>query len=192
MGDSRMLQGLGHGDRDLGGQLLKLDDFGGDFHLASMCNLAQKSSEAMCVVAESVCAHFRAHPWAMATQPKSEAVQEYRRQIALYLQAVKIAKNWGQVKMGDVAGVVHTTIGRALKGDHTLNYPALLALEEASGVPIPEALTGAARAIQQPTRREAVVLEDQIRSVAEQLKGKPKTEQDAIIEELRKALAKTS
>lgn len=127
----------------------------------------------------------------MATQPKSEAVQEYRRQIGLYLQAVKIATGWGQVKMGEVAGVAHTTIGRALKGDHTLSYPALLALEEESRVPIPDALVGSARQAQQPTRRDAAELEQQIRSVAEQLKGKSAAEQDALIEELRRALART-
>lgn len=144
----------------------------------------------MCALAESVLAHFHAQVWAMGTQPKSVAVEEYRRQIALYLQTVKIATGWGQVKIGDVAGVVHTTIGRALKGEHTLGFEKLMAISEASNQPIPDKLRGAAIAAQQPTRREVAEIKEQIQSVAAQLQGKTTEEQNEIIEELRRALAK--
>lgn len=128
----------------------------------------------------------------MATQPKSAAVEAYRRQIARYLQSVQIAKGWKLVKMGEAAGnLSHTTISRALKGDHTLGFPALLALEAASGVPIPESLRGAAIAAQQPTRPAEPELDPEVlRSVAERLKGHTPTEQKAMIGELLKALTK--
>lgn len=124
----------------------------------------------------------------MARSSKTESVAEYRRQIAAYLQAVAMTTRWKNVEMGQRAGgVAHTTIGRALKGENTMGFPALLALELASGVPIPDSLRGAAIAAQQPAISERVDLETKIRDVARAL---TKEEKAALFEELRREVAK--
>ena len=126
----------------------------------------------------------------MASQPKSQAVQEYRRQIATYLRSVMLAKRWKLVETGKHAGnLKHTTISRAIKGENTLGYPALLALEAASGVPLPDSLKGAAIAAQQPTLSDAPSAEE-IRQVAADLQKKSPEVQRAIIAELQRSLTK--
>lgn len=154
-----------------------------------MCERAQKSTEHVCALAQSVPARFRALQWAMATQPKSKAVEEYRRQIALYLEAVMVARQWKLVRTGEAAGgLKHTTISRALKRENTLSYPALLALAEASGVPIPESLTSAARTAQQPTRpAEEAELARRIAQVAKDL---TEPERQALLRSLQESLVK--
>lgn len=123
----------------------------------------------------------------MANKPKSEAVTEYRRQIAFYLEAVRLAHGWKNVEMGQKAGgLAHTTIGRALKLETTLGFPALLALEEASGVTIPQTLRGAAIAAQQPTRTERDDLEERIAAVARDL---TKDERQALLDRLQREMA---
>lgn len=126
----------------------------------------------------------------MASQPKSAAVKEYRRQIALYLEAVMRVTGWKLAKTGDMAGgLKHTTISRALKGENTLGFPALLALESASGCEIPNALRGAAIAAQQPPARPAPTAADLAR-VAEDLRDKSPEFKRALLEELQRSLAK--
>lgn len=123
----------------------------------------------------------------MANKPKSEAVAEYRRQIALYLEAVSAATGWKNVRLGQEAGgLAHTTIGRARKGEHTLSFPALLALEEASRCEIPGSLRGAAIAAMQPQRGGGPDLQEEIRALAAELSPE---EQGEIVEELRKRRA---
>jgi hypothetical protein len=141
-----------------------------------VCTLAECADEALC-------AHFTR----MGSQPKSQAVAEYRRQIAVYLEAVRIATGWKDVRMGEEAGgLAHTTIGRARKGKNTLSFPALLALEEASGCEIPPSLRGAAIAALQPARRERQELQEKIRNVAADLSAE---EQEELLEELKKRRA---
>lgn len=126
----------------------------------------------------------------MAKQPKSAAVAAYRREIAIYLRAVRLKTRWKNVEMGQRAGsVAHTTIGRALKEETTLSFPVLLALEEASGVAIPQTLRGAAIAAQQPTRTEADDLQERISQVAREL---TRDEQEALLVRLQKELARAS
>lgn len=186
------LQSQIHGNGDPLGEKLELGDFGSD-HSFSMCTPAQMSMTSLCGLAESMLALVRAQSWSMTTPPKSKAVEAYRQEIARYLEAVRLATGWKQVEMGERAGgLAHTTIGRAMKGDHTMGYPALLALEDQSGVPIPDSLVAAARGAQQPTRREAGTDADELRAIAARLMDKPKEERDAMLRELRKLLAKAS
>lgn len=155
-----------------------------------MCTQAQKSTVTLSALAESVGAQFRAHVALMATQPKSAAVEEYRRQIARYLEAVQTATGWKLVQMGEKAGgLAHSTILRGLKGENTMGFPALMALEAASRVPIPDSLRGAAIQAQQPTRAEPEIDPEVLRSVARQLEGKSGDEQKAIIAKMLKALS---
>lgn len=151
-----------------------------------MCALAQMSKHFVCILAECEdgCRHAQLAP--MAKQPKSAAVAEYRRQIALYLEAVRNLRGWKNVEMGQKAGgIVHTTIGRALKGENTLGFPALLALEAASGVVIPTELRNAAISAQQPTR----VDEDRIERVAQNL---TRSEREELLRRLQQELSKAS
>ena len=125
----------------------------------------------------------------MATQPKSKTAAEYRRRIGAYLVRVREVKGWKLVKMGEMAGgLKHTTISRAIKGENTLSYPALLALETNSGVVIPDELRGAAIAAQQgqfgPTLAD-------IHQVAQDIRATSPEFQRALIEELQRNLAKT-
>jgi hypothetical protein len=126
----------------------------------------------------------------MASQPKSAAVAEYRRQIALYLEAVQIRTGWKLVKMGEMAGgLKHTTISRALKMENTLGFPALLALEAASNTSIPMALRAAAIAAQAPP--SPAPTEEELQKVADDLMGKSPEYRRALLEELQRSLAKT-
>lgn len=128
----------------------------------------------------------------MATKPKSQAVEEYRRQIAAYIDAVMMMKGWKLAETGERAGgLVHTTIGRALKRENTLGFPSLMALEAASGVKIPDALRGAAIAAQQPPQYASAPTQEEIRQVARQLEGKSQEYQQALLKELQRSLGKT-
>jgi hypothetical protein len=128
----------------------------------------------------------------MATQPKSDAVAAYRREIAAYLTAVQMARKWKNVKLGEmIGGVSHTTIGRALKGEHTMGFPMLLAIEDVSGIPIPESLVVAARAAQQPTR-QAANEPDEIRRQVEDVAASLTTDaKRRLLQKLQEELAKS-
>lgn len=145
----------------------------------------------MCTLAQGAPAHIRALLWAMASQPKSKAVEEYRRQIATYIRAVQAATGWKNVETGKMAGELsYTTIGRAKKGEHTMGFPALMALEAASRVPIPDALRGAAIAAQQPPAFSDAPSAEEIRQVAADLQKKSPEYQRALLAELQRSLAK--
>lgn len=122
--------------------------------------------------------------------PKSEAMEAYRREIAAYLELVKLGTGWTLAQMGQHAGgLAHTTVSRALKGEHTMGFPALLALEHASRVSIPDSLTLAARQAQQPTRPQT--MEEQIAALASDLMDRSPEEQRAFLAAVRKRLART-
>lgn len=153
-----------------------------------MCVLAHFRKDFVCTLAECARAASCALSGAMS-KPKSEAVQIYRNQIAVYVDKVRLATGWKNVEMGKRAGgLAHTTIGRALKGEHTMGFPALMALEEASGVPIPNELRQAAIAAQQPWKPGPSA--DDLRQVAASLLERPPEEKRALLEALQRDLAK--
>lgn len=76
--------------------------------------------------------------------------QNYRHQVAAYLEALEMALGWSQSEIGRQAGVKSTTINKALKLKHSLSYPTLMTLEKQSGIPIHEDLINAARALNAP------------------------------------------
>lgn len=127
----------------------------------------------------------------MGTQPKSKAVEAYRRQIAAYLDVVRVDKGWKNVEMGQKAGgLAHTTIARARKGEHTLSFPALLALEAASGIPIPAELKRAAIAAQQPPELQDAPSAQELRRIRAEFERQSPEAQKALLAELQKAIAK--
>ena len=123
--------------------------------------------------------------WRMGTKAKSELVESYRRLIAGYLRAVMLETGWKQVEMGAKAGVRHTTIGRALKRENTMEFTALLALEQASGLHIPDALRDAAIAAKQPTRPD---LQTELRQIRAEIERQTPEFKQALLEELRRAV----
>lgn len=173
------------------GQLFKLDNLRGDAHAQTMCERAHSVKDFVVHTHAERARSFRALLWAMGTQPKSKAVAEYRRQIALYLEGVREATGWKLVQMGQAAGgLKHTTISRALKQENTMNYPSLLVLEASSHHPIPEALKTAARLSQQAAYPQGPT-EATISRVAEELANESPEVQRALIERLQRNLAKT-
>lgn len=153
-----------------------------------MCACAHLSTRMMCVVAQCVSAPGAAQ-FTMAPT-KSATAAAYRREIATYLRAIQIATGWKQVKMGEMAGgLSHTTIARAMKTTTTIGYPALLALEEAAGLPIPDSLVGAARAAQQPTTSSPTA--KQLAAVRSELLDLPEGQRRALLAELQRSLQKT-
>jgi hypothetical protein len=128
----------------------------------------------------------------MATHPKSKAVETYRREISAYLSAVRGTRGWKLVKMGEAAGgLKHTTISRAIRGEHTISFPALLALEAASGVSIPDSLRLAAIGAQHPAPPD-VPSAAEIARIAAELRGKSPEYQRALLVEIERNLAKAS
>lgn len=126
----------------------------------------------------------------MGRQTKTAARDEFRRQIALYLRAIRIARGWKQERMALEAGdISHSTIGRAINEKNTLEFPTLLALEKASGIPIPDALRDAAIAYSQPNHPPRVIdVEAEIRGLTAELKTKSPQEQRAALDQIRRAL----
>jgi transcriptional regulator with XRE-family HTH domain len=165
-------------------QFLQLLNFGGDLHPRSMCAHAHLSSRDACVAAQSFCAQLGAHCFTMK-QPKSRAVDTYRRHIAGYLDVVRVHTGWTQKKLAEAAGLnSHTTIGRALKREITLGYPALALVEEASNVPIPEDLKIAMKHAQQPTG-SASAAAVALRQLASDIENQPEDLQQRYLEELQ-------
>lgn len=120
----------------------------------------------------------------MATEAKSRAVAKYRREIADYLRAVKLATGWSTTEMGARAGkLAHTTIGRAMKEHHTLAFPALLALEAAAGLAIPETLRAAAVAAQHPPTASSRK-DDALKRLREEFAKQSPEAQRAFLDEL--------
>jgi transcriptional regulator with XRE-family HTH domain len=80
----------------------------------------------------------------------TERHAHYRRHVAAYLRAVELARGWSQSEIGRRAGVLSTTVNKALKLKHSMNYTTLLALEAASDIPIHEELKQAAATLSAP------------------------------------------
>lgn len=123
-----------------------------------------------------------------ATRTKAE--ETYREEIAAYLRLVQELKAWTQAELGRNAGYSdHTAVNKALKGRHTMAFDALLALETASGVTMPQELRDAAVAARQP-RAVGVPPADTLKALAEKLleaaADKPKADRDALAKALKK------
>lgn len=95
------------------------------------------------------CARAYVHPM---DRTASEREQHYRREIAQYVADVLKAKAWNQSEAGRRIGRSHSTISRALAGKFETEYPTLLALAKASGIPLPDALAEAAADTRIPLR----------------------------------------
>ena len=123
-----------------------------------------------------------------ATRTKAE--ETYREEIAAYLRLVRADKGWTQSELGRAAGYSdHTAVNKALKGKHTMAFDALLALETASGVTMPQELRDAAVAARQP-RAVSVPPADEVKATTEELVQRAKKmnpeERERLMEELRK------
>lgn len=108
------------------------------------------SSDALCVPAQSVLAHLCGIIDRMA-KTASEREDDYKREVDFYLQAIMKAKKWSQSELGRQVGVRSTTINKALKRRHVIAYTTLLALEDRSRTPLPDALVAAAKALNDPS-----------------------------------------
>lgn len=149
MSDASPLEGARHGDPAAFGQEFKLDDFGGNLHSVTLCAFAQKSSTAIGALAQREAAYLRGILSRMAL-PATERHAHYRRHVAAYLRALEMAKGWSQSEIGRRAGILSTTVNKALKLKHSMNYTTLLALEVASGIPIHDELKHAAASLNAP------------------------------------------
>lgn len=158
----------------------------------SMCTLAHLSTQGLGAHAQSVDAQPAAQSTPMGRQTKTAAQDAFRREIALYLKAIRIARGWKQEEMAaEAGGITHTTIGRAINQKTTLGFPTLLALEKASGVPIPDTLNQAAIAYSQPERQSTVDLEAELRDILSVFKTKSPEEQKSALEELKRTIRDT-
>lgn len=128
----------------LPGQLFQLTNFGGDFHMTSICVRAQVSSTELCADAQSVAALCRGIMPGMG-KPASQREEEYRREVQNYLRALDIGRGWNQSEIARQAGLKPSNINKAIKGTQSLGLEYLLVLEEQSGIPLPEGLLAAAK-----------------------------------------------
>lgn len=97
----------------------------------------------------------------------SEREEHYKQQVAAYLQAIQMLRGWSQSEIARQAGVRSTTINKALKLKHATQYPTLLALEDRSGIPIPDELKQAARGLNEPATVPAAEVQDFLNSSPE-------------------------
>lgn len=121
-------------------------------------------------------------------KPRSESEATYRAEMAAYLQLVRDLKDWSQAKLGLVAGYSdHTMINKALRQKHTMSFEAAMAVEQESGVPIPQALKDAAIGARQrlavavPPQEEIQRLTAELR---EAIKDKSPAERKRLLKEL--------
>lgn len=78
---------------------------------------------------------------------------EFKRQVQMYLDTVMLTKQWSQSDVARAINVRSTTISKVHSRKHAMGYPKLLALAEASGIPLPLAVEAAARALNSPILR---------------------------------------
>lgn len=126
----------------------------------------------------------------MGKQAKSKALEEHRRQIALYLEAVRLVTGWKNTEMGKQAGGIHwTTIGRARRGESTLDYTTLLTLEAASAVTIPDELRNSAIAAKRPANAPSSSAEE-LRRIRADFEKQPPEVQRELLAELQRSASK--
>lgn len=91
----------------------------------------------------------------MARNTPTERDQEYKRQVRDYLSSVSIGRQWSQSEIARRVGVHPSSVNKAFKGKHAMDFSRLMVLEEQSGMPIPGALTAAYKALSAPIPRDA-------------------------------------
>lgn len=166
MSDASLLEGAGHGNPAALGQQFKLNDFGCDLHSSTLCASAQKSSIALGALAQREAAYLRGILARMA-KTATDRHAHYRHHVAAYLRALEEARGWSQSEIGRQAGVLSTTVNKALKLKHSMNYATLLALEAASDIPIPDELKQAAVALTAPRQAIEVEADEFLHSLGE-------------------------
>jgi transcriptional regulator with XRE-family HTH domain len=166
MGHASALQRPSHGDGGPLSQEFKLNDFGGNLHNLSLCASAQKSSTALGALAQREAAYLCGILGLMA-KTATERHAHYRHHVAAYLRAVEIARGWSQSEIARQVGVLSTTINKALKLKHSMDYTTLLALEAASDIPIHEELRQAAATLKAPRQISASEAETFLQSSPE-------------------------
>lgn len=91
--------------------------------------------------------------FAVAKGTATERADLYKHEVEIYLRAVEIARGWSQSEIARRIGVTPSAVNKAFKKKHVLDYTKLLVLEEQSGIPLPDTLTAAAKAMAGPPRQ---------------------------------------
>lgn len=151
-----------------GGQLFQFDDFGCDLHNSGLCVHAQlMSSGNLCVGSKCVVAHSRAILRPMAKRTATERDEEYKKQVSAYLLAVHVGRQWSQSEIARRMGAHPSSANKAFHGKHALEYAKIMVLAEQSGVPIPDSLTEAYKALAAPRPPAATELSPAMKRLIE-------------------------
>lgn len=114
----------------------------------------------------------------------SERRLEHQREIAAYVAAVLESGGWKQQALAQRSGVKQHTISRALNGEHKTEFEALLAIEQATGVAIPESLWRTARRIYMPDNVEPQRLSPKVQEIIDMVSQRPDDERRELVNAL--------
>lgn len=118
---------------------------------------------------------------------RTELDDAYRREIRDYLENVQHVMEWSQSEIARKIGAHSSTVNKAFKEKHTLDYPKLLVLADQSGHPLPESLTRAAKAAGAPLTASDTKEARDAAAAARDFHNRPKDWQDQFLQAIGRA-----